>query len=80
MGVGGGGLCGIAPSYYNSQFVCLFACFFDNYSQMIGPKGFKFSGFSGGHPGMVMTKLGEDQFVQKLLPDDLAYVAQFFKV
>ena len=27
---------------------------------MIGPKETKFSGFDGGHPGVPITKLGED--------------------
>ena len=32
---------------------------FANYSQMIGPKEFKFSGFDGDHPGVVIRKFGE---------------------
>ena len=38
------------------MFVCLFVCLFDNSSQMIGPKGLKFSGFDG----VVITRFGED--------------------
>ena len=41
-------------SYYKSQSICLF----DNSSQMIRHKGFKISGFDGGH--MVIWKFGED--------------------
>ena len=33
---------------------------------MFEPKGFNFSGFDGGHPGMVIRKFGEDQ--SKTLP------------
>ena len=37
--------------YYNSLYfcllVCVFVCLFINYSQMIGPKGLKFSGCDG---------------------------------
>ena len=46
--------------HYNSQFVCLFVYLSSNYSQLIGPRGFKFSGFDGGHPGDVLMKFGED--------------------
>ena len=57
-------------TYYNSQFACLFVCLFvclsGNYSQIIGPKGLKFSGFDGGHPGGIIKKFGEDQIIPYL--------------
>ena len=37
-------------------FLNLFICLFGNSSQTIGPKGFKFSGFDGGHPKVVVWK------------------------
>ena len=39
---------------------------FANSSQIIVPKGLKFSGFDGGHHGVVTRKFGEDQI--KTLP------------
>ena len=34
---------------------------FANSSRMIGPKGLKFLGFDGSHPGVVIRKFGEEQ-------------------
>ena len=48
----------------------LFVCLSNNYSQIIGPKGFNFSGFDGCHLGDVITKFGEDRFICSFLPDD----------
>ena len=41
----------------------LFISLFDNYSQMVMPKGLKFSRFDGVHPGNAIMKFGEDWFV-----------------
>ena len=60
-----------SKSYYISQFVCLFVCLSSNSSQTIGPTGFKFSGFDGGLPGVVIREFGEDW--SKIQP-----VGQFF--
>ena len=49
-----------------NSFVCLFVCFFNNFSQTIRPKGLKFSGFDAGHPGVVIRKFSGDQ--SKTLP------------
>ena len=54
----------VCQSYYKSLFfVYLFVCLFGNYSQTIGPKGLKFSGFDRGYPGDGKRKFSEDQFV-----------------
>ena len=37
-----------------------FDCLFDNYSQTIGHKMLKFSGFDQGSPGDIKTKFGEN--------------------
>ena len=44
-------------------FVVYF-CLIGNSSQTIGSKGLKFLGFDGGRPGEVLTKFGEDWFLQ----------------
>ena len=45
-------------------FFCLPLCvFFGYYSLTNWPKVVKFSGFDGGHPGDVIAKFSEDQFV-----------------
>ena len=43
---------------------------------MMGPKGLKFSGFDGGHLGVIIRKLGEDQ--SKTLPVGLFPSLKFF--
>ena len=42
---------------YLTIVLSLFACLSGNYSQIIGPEELKFSGFDGGHPGAIITKL-----------------------
>ena len=49
-----------------------------NSSETIGPKGVKFSGFDGGHLGVVIRKFGEDQ--SKTLPACGATFSQNFLV
>ena len=47
----------LMPNYF--QLVCLLV-----WVQTIEPKGLKFSGFDGSHPGDVITKFSVDQFVR----------------
>ena len=44
-----------------------------NSSQMIGPQGFKFSEFDGGHPEVVTRKFDEDHCFTKLFINSTVY-------
>ena len=46
---------------FSSLTIVFNVCLSSNSSQPIWPKGFKFLGFDGGHPGVVIKKFDENQ-------------------